>query len=131
MAPLSIVPGRVRYEISSLVGKKHLCGAFEETITAIPGVLAVSASHRTGRLLVKYDESMLSRIDLAGRLTTLLAQLKEEGPRPSGIPLRRKTSGEAKVSRLTGHLFLDVVAHALLPKPFDILVPTAMTIFNR
>jgi hypothetical protein len=131
MAPLSIVPGRVRYEISSLVGKKNLCGAFEEAVTATPGVIAVSASHHTGRLLIKYDASMLSPIDLAALLTSLLARLEEEGARPAGIPLGRKTSGGAKSSRRTGHLFLDVVAHALLPRPFDFLVPTAMTIFTR
>lgn len=130
MAPLSIVPGRVRYEVGSLIGKKDLCGALEEAVTALSGIIEVSASHRTGRLLVKFDEGMVSHADLTGRLTTLLARLRENGGRLPAIPLQRQRR-EGKSSRLPGHLAFDVIAHALLPKPFDILVPTAMNLFGR
>ena len=44
MAPLSVLPGRVRFEASILIGSEEGCDLIEEKITSIEGVVEASAS---------------------------------------------------------------------------------------
>ena len=131
MAPLSIIPGRVRYETPLLIRQQQLCRHFERKIMAIDEVLEVSASHRTGRILVKFDENRIARHDLTAQIEKAL--IKSEGvediPVESDCLPKSKRTDQQKGN--TSHLLLDAVAHAILPKPFDILVPAAVSVFRR
>lgn len=67
---LSNVPGRVRFENSSLIGQMQLCRHLQKKIMEMGGVIDVSVNHRTGRILARFDESRI-------RLDPLIEQIEE------------------------------------------------------
>ncbi len=91
-----------------------------------------SASHRTGRLLVTFDETSLSRRQLTAAVEEVLAcdgslQCSGDLPCPKAEQaLERGVSGH--VGR---HILVDLVTHAILPKPLDLLLPPAMAALRR
>lgn len=126
MAPLSILPGRIRIETPLLMGRRDVTRNFEQRILETPGTREVSVNHRTGRILVRFDEAVVGRESLYGCISETLEALKA-GDLPPGDPGRggeRKDEAAASATtRGARSLFLDLAVHALLPKPFDILVP--------
>ncbi len=130
MAPLSLVPGRARFETPLIVGKKEICWHFEERIMALDGVSAASANHRTGRILVKYDENVLSRENIALQIEKNLAATLSGAKADPAKSTCRQPEKKEKVA-LPYHLLMDMVVHAILPKPFDLLVPTAISVMRK
>ena len=132
MAPLSVLPGRVRFETNSLVGNREGCLLLEESVLSKQGVVEVSASHRTGSVLVKFDESLVTRSDIEVYLEKALQVAAAEPMKKEAAPLSvtRKSPASGNSSH-AGHFIMEVALHALLPAPLDFLLPVAATALRR
>ncbi|MCC6345790.1 MAG: hypothetical protein IT388_01230 [Nitrospirales bacterium] len=128
MSPLSVLPGRIRFEDRSLIGKEYGCALFQRSVSEINGVLDVSVNYRTGRILVLFDEN---RIDKRS-LSSLIGALKESmaGELDKAGPLS-DVGKSAPVPGGVAHAVIDMVAHALLPKPLNVLLPAAISTFMK
>lgn len=71
-APLSVVPGRIRFEDPSLLGQVQVCRHLQKRIIKMEGVIDASVNHRTGRILVKFDESRIGKDDFKGIIEEIL-----------------------------------------------------------
>jgi hypothetical protein len=128
MAPVSVLPGRVRYESMLLIGRESICKRLEKQLLGLEGVISASANHRSGRLLVTFDAKCVSDTTLAERIENELRQVGLQAKRAFD---QRKRSRSAEFSpQLAGHLMLDVVAHIFLPKPLQLLLPVALAAFK-
>lgn len=128
MAPLSVLPGRVRFEVSTLIGCKEECLLLEEKISSTGGVTEISASHRTGRVLVRFDENLVTRSDIEGHVRRALQTVAIPGERGT---VRRTISSRVASSSHAGSFVMEMALHALLPAPLDILLPAAATILRK
>lgn len=131
MAPLSVLPGRLRFESDSLVGNIGRCLLLEERLFSLHGVSEVASSHRTGRILVRFDESVVTRTEIEAHLDGALqavALQKDRGAECSQV--RRPAASRAAASGV-GHFVMEMALHAFLPAPLDLLLPTAATAFRR
>lgn len=134
MAPVSILPGRIRLETPFLAGRPEECGRLERRLTALDGVREVSANFRTGRILVRFDEETVQREELLRQFAQLLSGLEQEDAVGTARPGTAADKGPARgglSSKVARHLLWDAVAHSLLPGPFALLVPTAVAAFRR
>lgn len=130
MAPLSILPGRVRFEDPRLVGNETLSRHLESKITELAGVDLVSASHRTGRILVEFNEDQLVRDDLVARIGLTLAgavTVMESGDKRIKVPAMPGKESPF----LSGSFLTDIALHLLLPGPLDLLLPAIESAFKR
>jgi hypothetical protein len=102
----------------------------------IPGVLNASASQRTGRILVQFDEKTVTSTALTGYLEELTSDCKAycaDTALPEAccnLAKTRETLRSGKFSRLTADLLLNTLVHAVLPAPLDMILPTAVTLFQ-
>jgi len=119
MAPLSILPGRLRLATELLVGRKEAACLIEKQLRALGGVREVSASHRTGRILIIFDEALVSRPDIEQEAKKALQEAeRSEGKRTTGSrPSSIARTSVAPFSPPAGHLFREIALHALLPPP--------------
>jgi|SRR6185369_3479939 len=132
MAPLSVLPGRVRFETSSLIGNQEGCLHLEEHMRSVAGVSEASASHRTGRVLVRFDENTLTAGEIEAQLGGALQAVVALKERESSLPqVRRTPSARSASSSGVGHFVMEMALHAFLPAPLDLLLPTAATVFGR
>lgn len=132
MAPLSVLPGRLRFETNSLIGSRDACLLLEDVILSVWGVSEASASHRTGRVLVRFDENLVTRGEIEGHLgrgLQAVAMQKERGAEFSQV--RRSAPSRGASSSGVGHFVMEMAFHAFLPAPLDLLLPTAATVFRR
>lgn len=133
MAPVSILPGRIRLEAPLLVGRAEECRRLDRRLAALDGVREVAVNSRTGRILVRFDEAAVRREEFLQRIAQLLAGVDREEAEPavqpgaSGKPAPVRAGLSSQVAR---HLLVDAVAHTLLPGPLHLLVP-AMAAFRR
>lgn len=123
MAPLSVLPGRVRFETNSLIGCKEGCVLLEESILAVKGVIEASASHRTGRVLVRFDEGLVTRGDIEGHMARALRAVVTPGERAAGTQSVRLKAPSRDSSTHAGHFVMEMALHAFLPAPLDLLLP--------
>ncbi len=132
MAPLSVLPGRVRFEASILIGCKEGCLLLEESMLSVQGVIEASASHRTGRVLVRFDESTVTRSDIEEQVGRALQAISTPGDRKTGVcAVRWKAPSRGASSSHAGNFVIEMALHALLPAPLDILLPAAATVLRR
>jgi hypothetical protein len=129
MAPLSILPGRIRFETKLLLGDIQACRRIEASLIGVDGVVEASANHRTGRITVRFDERSANRNSLEKQLETIL-YCKKSGPPPDST---RSPIGRAPTvpPTIAGHAVIDMLARAFLPKPFNVLLPIAMHTIRR
>ncbi len=123
MAPLSVLPGRLRVECEAILGRREISCALEHRITRTSGVHAATVNFRTGRVLVRFDETITSRCELGEKIEALLRDLQTGGdcldPAPAGV-----AEPVVAASKTFGRkLLLDLAVNAILPRPFDLLVP--------
>ncbi len=157
MSPLSVLPGRIRFENWCLIGKAHVCEYLQQRIGEIAGVIETSANQRTGRVLVWYDEKHIEGQDLARLIDRIVARqmaaqlykafLSQKEHVDKGEKAKRDCSykcgaglgrnwhadnrrildkKECVNDSFPGaaiHAMMDVVAHAVLPKPLNVLAP--------
>lgn len=130
MAPLSVLPGRLRFEASSLNGDEERCLLVVESVMSVPGVKEASASHRTGRVLITFDDKMVTREEVEAHLGKALQAATTSGEERRQFPLRRNSpSRETRPG--VGHFMMEMALHAFLPAPLDLLLPTAATAFRK
>ncbi len=121
MAPLSILPGRVRFADSRLIGNESLALHLESRICLVPGVSLVSAGYRTGRILVEFNELYVGRDEIAQRIN---AELQGDQPLVECRIAATTAATPAKDSPLSPrHILADIALHLILPAPFDLLLP--------
>ncbi|OGT97979.1 MAG: hypothetical protein A2079_08260 [Geobacteraceae bacterium GWC2_48_7] len=128
MAPLSILPGRVRFEDRRLIGNGALSRHIEAKLCGTDGVNLVSVSHRTGRILVQFSEERISRDNLTHIIREMFSidpsLMESKNKAMTAIP--EKTSGLFR-----GQILADMALHMLLPAPFDLLLPAVGSAFRR
>ncbi|MDN3514355.1 MAG: hypothetical protein NG747_08150 [Candidatus Brocadia sp.] len=128
MAPLSILPGRIRFESQYLVGKPHVCEYLKEGIeNYFGGITEVTANQKTGRILVKFDERQIDR----KTLTQTINQIMKEGLEKAAGGWRflaEEKKSKPPVTRHTLHALTDVIAHAILPMPLNALIPMVIKV---
>ena len=126
MAPLSILPGRIRFESQYLVGKPHLCWYLQERIISyLKGLTELTVNHRTGRILVGFDENQIDRQTLTQHINQIIKEGEERATDGRLLSVEKKNSKIFLTSDIK-HALLDVVAHVVLPKPLNVLVPIAL-----
>ncbi|HQU31777.1 MAG: hypothetical protein HRU72_05220 [Planctomycetia bacterium] len=126
MAPLSILPGRIRFESQNLVGKSHICRYLKESIVAyLGGLTEVTVNHKTGRILVLFDERYIDRQTLTQYVSRVLKECAEKSADSWQFSAEEKNS-KPPAARHALHALTDAVAHAILPMPLNALVPMAI-----
>ena len=131
MAPLSVLPGRVRFESSSLIGCKERSLLLEDAVSSLNGVTEASASHRTGRVLVLFDEKLVNRGEIEAHLGQALQAVAERKERGDRLEQARPGASSRDSSSGVGHFFMEMALHAFLPAPLDLLLPMAATGLRR
>jgi hypothetical protein len=96
-----------------------------------PGVGEVAANFRTGRILVRFDEQVVDRVRLAAQVEALLHAEAPGGEDAPSVRARGARFAGPATGQVARHLLVDAVAHALLPGPFALLLPTAVAAFRR
>lgn len=126
MAPLSVLPGRLRFEALCLLANRDGCDLLERDILSVTGVKEISSSHRTGRVLVRFDESLVSACEIEERLekALLVASAQKDACHERGIA-RRGAPGRGHSTPGVGHFVMEMALHAFLPAPLDLLLPAA------
>lgn len=125
MALLSILPGRIRFESKYLVGRQHICRQMQDQIKQYKiGITEVAVNHRTGRILVKFDENQIDRGALVQYISATIKEYR--GKIPKGrLPVKMKKP-KLPVTEIVNHTLMEMVAHVFFPKPFNFLIPIAM-----
>ncbi|WP_027713722.1 HMA2 domain-containing protein [Desulfuromonas sp. TF] len=130
MAPVSVLPGRLRLECEAIRNRREICSALENRIHNCAGVVEVVASFRTGRILVRFDEQIVDSVRLAGQIESLLSAPAPAGEKAPAVHARVSSPAGAVSGQVARHLFFDLVAHAVLPGPLALLVP-AVSVLRR
>lgn len=125
MAPLSILPGRIRFETKSLIGDIQACRRVETSLIGADGVVEASANPRTGRITVRFDESRMDGNSLDGQIKNALS-CDKSGPFPRSTGSSMERAPMAPPTGMAGHAVIAMLARAFLPKPFNVLLPMAM-----
>jgi hypothetical protein len=135
MAPLSVLPGRIRFWLPSLIGQDDMCRLIESELASIEGIRCASANSRTGRILVKFDEELVTGRTVAGLLEEVKVRCHSlSNTDTTRRPLQSRAlrgRGEDASSLPLGQLLLELLAHTLLPKPLDLLLPAAASVLKR
>jgi len=73
-SPRSVVPGRQRWNVPAIKGRRDLAEILVAALLDAPGNISVEANILTGRVLVTYDETMTDEAvaDLVSRAATLI-----------------------------------------------------------
>lgn len=71
--------GHVRFQIPPRAARKEAAKLLADKIAAIEGVLSVRLFRRSGKLSIRFDESVCRFIDLAKQLFADLAALEQQG----------------------------------------------------
>src|SRR5689334_54065 len=112
MAPLSVLPGRIRFESNSLIGSKEGCLLLEEAVSSVQGVTEASASHRTGRVLVVFNEKLVSHGEIEGHLGRALQAVARQKETGAELPLSRPSAASRGASSSgVGHFVMEMALH--------------------
>lgn len=128
MAPVSVLPGRLRLECESIRNRREHCPVLESRIRSCAGVLEVAANFRTGRILVRFDEQVVNRVRLSEEIENMLRAPAPAREKTSSAP--RGINSAAVSGHVARHLLFDMVAHAVLPGPLALLAP-AVSVLRR
>lgn len=82
----SSIPGRERWEVDGLIGKRGVADALEKALRAEEGVLSVSANPVSGRVLIQFqvESAVRCNVLLRAHLQTVVARGIVEPPRKAG-----------------------------------------------
>jgi hypothetical protein len=111
-----------------------MCRFIESELALMEGIRCASANSRTGRILVKFDEELVSGRMVAGLLEEVKVRCHSLSDADAARPLRSralKGRGEDAFSLPVGQLLLELLAHTLLPRPLDLLLPAAASVLRR
>ncbi len=126
MAPLSILPGRVRFESQCLIGKPHICRYLQErSMNCVRGVMEVAVNHKTGRILVRFDERQIDRQALSQHINHIMQEGEEKATDNWWFSANEKNA-KPFIAKHALHAMVDLAAHTILPKPLNTLIPMAV-----
>lgn len=128
MSTVSKLPGRLRLEVKELINKRHRCRVLELKIMEIKEVIDAEANHRTGRLLVVFDEGMIDSRALVSKIREILDETVECNDR--GYEMQRVERNNSMVNGFV-HAAIDIAGHFLMPKPLGFLVPLAVNAMRK
>lgn len=137
MAPISVLPGRIRFGSPSLVGREEFCQFIEGEFASIEGVLEVCANRRTGRVLVKFDERIVSQEAVAEQVAKMAlscysdSNMNAEPRQGIGEHGEQRSGKGALVPHPVGRLLFDLILDAFLPKGLNLLLPAAVAVLRR
>ena len=75
LTPAQFVPGRLRLRVLSLKGDRERANAVRNTLSNLPGVVAVRINSRTGSLVIEYDTVLMAGPGGSAGLLEALAEL--------------------------------------------------------
>jgi hypothetical protein len=116
------------------VGREELCRFIEGEFGAIEGVLEVCANPRTGRVLVKFDERIVSQKTLAEQAAKMALSSKRErndNAQPRRWSGERMSGKGGFAPHPVGRLLFDLLMEALLPKALNLVLPAAVAVLRR
>jgi len=128
VSTVSKLPGRLRLEIKELINKKHFCYVLKTKIMEIDGVIETEANHRTGRLLVVFDEAVIDSCALVSKISEILDEMVE--CHDSGYEMQNIKRNNSIANGFV-HAVIDIACHAFMPKPLGILVPIAINAMRK
>jgi copper chaperone CopZ len=128
MSTISKLPGRLRLEIKELINKRCHCRVLELKISEIKGVMEAEANHRTGRLLVVFDEAAIDSHELVLKIREILDEMDDCQNTADISVILEKENG---ISSVFVHAVIDIAGHMLMPKPLGILVPIAINAMRK
>lgn len=128
MSTVSKLPGRLRLEIKELISKKNRCRMLELKKLEIKGVMQAEANHRTGRLLVVFDEGIIDSRELVLKIREILDEMDDcrNDVDKHGIHKKENIFTDAFMSAA-----INIVGHIFMPRPFNILLPIAVNAMRR
>lgn len=130
MSTISYIPGRVRLENDELINQPGRCAVVAQRTKALPGVSDVEINQRTGRILVRFDESLIDCDLVLARIAEFVDAAEAAEKIEEGGLTGEKSSVTTK-KRMLSHLAMDLASHALLPGPLGVLFPFAMNAFRK
>jgi hypothetical protein len=134
MSLVSKLPGRLRFKIKEILNKKRQCSILELKILEIKGVLKAEANHRTGRLLVVFDEAVIDSRELAARTREILDEMVDgldTGYETQKTARKGDISSATAATAIIMHAVIDIAGHMLMPKPLNILFPIAVNAMRK
>lgn len=132
MSTVSKLPGRLRLEIKELISKRCHCSVLELKILKIKGMLKVEANHRTGRLLVIFDETVIDSHALVLAIRGILDEIVEcREDDFKSLYEKNISNSQLFTLKAIGHAAIDIAGHMLMPKPFNILFPIAVNVMRK
>lgn len=130
MAPLSILPGRVRFETKCIIGYVDRAISIEEHIQKIKGVSEVSANHRTGRILVLFDDGVIPRSEIEKHIVSAVNTSVVNTNKMTAVHSTQRKPVNASTFQ-AGQFVMDMALHALIPAPLDFFLPVAANVFRK
>lgn len=121
MKHLSVLPGRVRIEIPSLVGQVYHCQYLQKGIFKISGVDEVLINPRTGRILINFDENSINAFSLTRNIKQLLNDLEFETEYIPVMPEKHDKTGI--ISGVSKEMLTKMVVQAIFTKLLTLLLP--------
>jgi hypothetical protein len=128
MSTISKLPGRLRFEIKELINKRCRCRVLELKILEINGVMETEASHRTGRLLVVFDEGAIDSRALVSKIREILDEMVECDDKE--YKMQDAARNNSMVNGFV-HAAIDIAGHIFMPKPLNILLPLAVNAMRK
>ena len=122
MAPLSVLPGRVRFESSDITGRVVVCRHLQNSLRGMDGLLGVSVNSRTGRILVEFNEDIIDRHAIRMQIDEII----KSAPLGNGNYYLYSGRGREASSGIIGYAVLEMLARSVLPRPFNVLLPLAV-----
>ncbi len=131
MAPLSVLPGRVRFESQLIIGKIMKSRYLNEGISSINGVLDSSVNYRTGRMLIRFNENLIDKETLTQRVKEIMEFMPHKADTLELVSYHRQWHSKSITKHILPQTLIDIVAHAILPKPLNLLLPVAINAMRR
>lgn len=132
MSTVSKLPGRLRLEVKELINKRCHCRVLELKILKIKGVMQAEANHRTGRLLITFDETVVDSRALVLAIREIIYEMVECRQKDYETLHEKNTSDTKPITfKAISHAAIDIVGHMLMPKPFNILFPIAVNAMRK
>jgi len=129
MLIVSAIPGRLRLEIRDLVNKPFLCRLINNKIKETNGVIKIEVNHRTGRVLIEFDELIVSSEELLEMVRAIVE--KSNGfTNLSLLPIHISPNGKG-INNTLIHAFIDIAADLIMPKPLGVLLPIAINAMRK
>ncbi|OPY67611.1 MAG: hypothetical protein A4E57_02203 [Syntrophorhabdaceae bacterium PtaU1.Bin034] len=135
MAPVSVIPGRIRLESRQLIAKEGWCLFIENRLAETKGVTSVRTNPRTGRILVRFNEKETTDHELIAGIKDILDRMSSDfrghGDQLTALtyaPDRARQHREAS-SALTDAV-ITIAGQVLIPKPLRGLVPIALRVLR-